>query len=59
MDSKAPNKPANAVDNYTGISELNARYRHRETGVGYGKSSGYATERRYATTAPSHPIRVR
>lgn len=25
-----------------------AVYRERETGVGYGNSSGYATERRYA-----------
>ena len=53
-------KPANAVDNYTGLSTLNARYRDRNPGIGYGKSSGYAAIRQYAnTTAAASRVRVR
>lgn len=52
-------KPANAVDNYTGISTLNARYRDRNPGIGYGKSSGYASHRQYARSAAVSLVRVR
>jgi hypothetical protein len=52
-------KPANAVDNYTGLSTLNARYRDRNPGIGYGKSSGYASHRQYASTAAVSLVRVR
>ena len=52
-------KPANAVSNYTGISHLNARYRDRATGIGYGKSSGYASERQYAKNVAIELVRVR
>lgn len=39
--------------------QLNQRYRPRDTGVGYGQSSGYATHRHYVNTSTAHPIRVR
>ncbi len=38
---------------------LNDRYRPRDTGVGYGKSSGYASTRRYASTVAVSLVRVR
>jgi hypothetical protein len=52
-------KPANAVDNYTGTSTLNARYPDRNTGTGYGKSSGYASHRQYAAAPQASLVRVR
>lgn len=52
-------KPANAVDNYTGVSHLNARYPDRNTGTGYGKSSGYASHRQYAAKPAISLVRVR
>ncbi|MEO5565980.1 MAG: hypothetical protein ABIR05_04910 [Luteimonas sp.] len=33
-----------------------AVYRERETGVGYGNSSGYASERRYARDWAGQPL---
>ncbi len=33
-----------------------AVYRERETGVGYGNSSGYASERRYARGWAGQPL---
>ncbi|GAB3006868.1 hypothetical protein GCM10010960_20320 [Arenimonas maotaiensis] len=39
--------------------QLNNRYRPRDTGIGYGKSSGYAATRRYANTAAVSLVRVR
>lgn len=38
---------------------LNDRYRPRDLGIGYGKSSGYAANRRYANTAAVSLVRVR
>jgi hypothetical protein len=38
---------------------LNDRYRPRDLGIGYGKSSGYASKRRYANTATVSLVRVR
>ncbi|HWR95948.1 MAG TPA: hypothetical protein VN248_04385 [Arenimonas sp.] len=38
---------------------LNDRYRPRDLGIGYGKSSGYASNRRYANTAAVSLVRVR
>mgnify|MGYP003449584229 CR=1 FL=1 len=38
---------------------LNNRYRPRATGIGYGKSSGYASNRRYASNAAVSLVRVR
>jgi hypothetical protein len=38
---------------------LNNRYRPRDTGVGYGKSSGYASTRRYANNVAISLVRVR
>jgi hypothetical protein len=38
---------------------LNNRYRPRDTGVGYGKSSGYASTRRYANNVAVSLVRVR
>ena len=38
---------------------LNDRYRPRDTGIGYGKSSGYAANRQYANTAAVSLVRVR
>jgi hypothetical protein len=38
---------------------LNDRYRPRDTGIGYGKSSGYASTRRYASNAAVSLVRVR
>lgn len=52
-------KPANAVDNYSGVSHLDARYRARNTGIGYGKSSGYASHRQYAAAPAVSLVRVR
>ncbi|MEY2866938.1 MAG: hypothetical protein RIQ43_964, partial [Pseudomonadota bacterium] len=34
-------------------------YRPRATGIGYGKSSGYAANRQYANTAAVSLVRVR
>ena len=39
--------------------QLNNRYRPRATGIGYGKSSGYAANRQYANTAAVSLVRVR
>lgn len=39
--------------------QLNNRYRPRDTGIGYGKSSGYAATRRYANTTAVSLVRVR
>ena len=39
--------------------QLNNRYRPRATGIGYGKSSGYAANRQYANTAAVEFVRVR
>jgi hypothetical protein len=50
--STAP-KPDNAP------VQLNNRYRPRATGIGYGKSSGYAANRQYANTAAVSLVRVR
>ena len=33
---------------------LNNRYRPRATGIGYGNSSGYASNRSYATPQPAY-----
>ena len=38
---------------------LNDRYRPRDLGIGYGKSSGYASTRRYASNAAVCLVRVR
>lgn len=38
---------------------LNNRYCPRDTGVGYGKSSGYASTRRYASNVAVSLVRVR
>ena len=38
---------------------LNNRYRPRATGIGYGKSSGYASDRQYAKPVAIEPVRVR
>lgn len=38
---------------------LNNRYRPRATGIGYGKSSGYASVRQYAKPVAIEPVRVR
>jgi hypothetical protein len=38
---------------------LNDRYRPRALGIGYGKSSGYASNRRYASTETALLVRVR
>ena len=35
------------------------RYRERDYGVGYGASSGYAADRRYASDWASAPFRCR
>lgn len=38
---------------------LNNRYRPRATGIGYGKSSGYASTRLYNTAGQISLVRVR
>ncbi len=38
---------------------LNDRYRPRNVGIGYGKSSGYASTRQYASTSNISLVRVR
>lgn len=38
---------------------LNNRYRPRATGIGYGKSSGYASTRLYSPKADVSLVRVR
>lgn len=38
---------------------LNDRYRPRDIGVGYGKSSGYASTRKYVSANSGNLVRVR
>ena len=39
--------------------QLNNRYRPRNIGIGYGKSSGYASARQYASASNISLVRVR
>lgn len=43
----------------TNLVHLNDRYRPRNLGIGYGKSSGYASARQYALTSNISLVRVR
>jgi hypothetical protein len=43
----------------TNLVHLNDRYRPRKVGIGYGKSSGYASVRQYATASSISLVRVR
>lgn len=38
---------------------LNDRYRPRDIGIGYGKSSGYASTRKYISSCSNSLVRVR
>ncbi len=38
---------------------LNDRYRPRDIGIGYGKSSGYASTRKYASATCNSMVHVR
>ncbi len=55
MYNSTANK-SNATNNQI---HLNNRYRPRATGIGYGKSSGYASSRLYNTVAQISLVRVR
>jgi hypothetical protein len=59
MNTYSAAKISNPVSNYSGNSRLDARYRERATGIGYGKSSGYASAKRYADTGAVSLVRVR
>lgn len=50
---------ASVVKSENAPVHLNDRYRPRDTGVGYGKSSGYASTRRYANNVAVSLVRVR
>ena len=50
---------ANVIKHENAPVHLNNRYRPRDTGVGYGKSSGYASTRRYANNVAVSLVRVR
>jgi hypothetical protein len=52
-------KSNTATDTNTSPIHLNDRYRPRNIGIGYGKSSGYASTRQYASTSTNHLVRVR
>ncbi|KFN41262.1 hypothetical protein [Arenimonas oryziterrae] len=49
--STAPTTPAQA--------QASRRYRERDFGIGYGASSGYASERRYANTGAAPLLRCK
>lgn len=52
-------KSNSATDTNTNLVHLNDRYRPRNIGIGYGKSSGYASTRKYASTNSISLVRVR
>ena len=47
-DYGIPSLALQAIDTQTAKSAQPVRYRERNFGVGYGSSSGYASNRRYA-----------
>ena len=48
-----------ATDTNTNPVHLNDRSRPRNIGIGYEKSSGYASTRKYASANTNHLVRVR
>lgn len=53
------NSNATAVKSDITPVHLNDRYRPRNVGIGYGKSSGYASARKYASANNISLVRVR
>ena len=53
------NSTANKSNANNNQVHLNNRYRPRATGIGYGKSSGYASSRLYSPNGQASLIRVR
>ncbi|HWS41017.1 MAG TPA: hypothetical protein VN247_06990 [Arenimonas sp.] len=59
MYNSNANKSISTTDANTNQVHLNDRYRPRNLGIGYGKSSGYASVRKYASTSNISLVRVR
>ena len=53
------NSIANKSNANNNSVHLNNRYRPRATGIGYGKSSGYASARLYTPNGQVSMVRVR
>ncbi len=58
-ENSTQSNTASVVKSENAPVHLNDRYRPRDTGVGYGKSSGYASTRRYANNVTVSLVRVR
>lgn len=57
FNRRSTDRPGTSIPNTAPLAPTRRAYRERDMGIGYGRSSGYASERRYADL--SAPVLMR